>query len=391
MKVFLLLLVAAYATVCVCGTPDEGVISAADENKATSPKEWKAAIGRSTWHLLHSMAAKYPETPTSEHKQAIVNFVKTLEHLYPCDVCRHHLSDNLKRISPLVDSVGDRNVLSVWACQLHNIVNEDLNKPLFNCSIDELDELYLVNCGGCGSTGSQKQAAVPDSTPKEFPTGGLFVPIPNANSNKQQSGNCGNYLETTGVNEWIQGNSSSVSLTSGASTVLFFMSQSCHVCHDVAPKLNKMYKHFRDRGLNLVVLHASPKGYQSTTEDKEGLRQFILTEGLEFPVVDVHAKDGKQPTLADGSPDWDAAGRSKVLKSSLFRKIFGSKANPYPEYYVPIATIWKDCKPIIQDPISGYDIMGLYDTVEENANTLLWTEKQKRKRRKSSSNANTEL
>jgi FAD-linked sulfhydryl oxidase len=363
----------------------------ADSNvtsNVVSPSDWKAAIGRSTWHLLHSVAAKYPDTPSDTEKHSVVELFSSLQGLYPCEICRLHLAENLRAVPPLQDHINSRSELSLWVCQLHNVVNRELHKPVFNCSLEALDELYLANCGGCGlldqgrSKSSKDASTVVSSSAdglKVFPSQGLFVPVPT--SGRQQTGVCASFLNQSNVNEWIQGNSSTVSLVSGSVTVIFFMSQTCHVCHDVAPKLNKLYRTFRHRGLNLIAVHASPKGYQSTPQDKDGLRQFILEEQLEFPIVDVHAKVGKQPVLSDGTPDWEAAGTSKVKKNSFFRKIFSNQ----PEYYVPIATVWKDCSPIIQDPVSGYDIMGLYDTIELNAEQLLWTEKSKRKRRVTSS------
>ena len=66
--------------------------------------------------------------------------------------------------------------------------------------------------------------------------------------------------EITGVDEWIQGETT---LDAGALTMVFFFSQSCHICHDVAPNLNKMYKKLRGRGLQIIGVHSTPKGYKA--------------------------------------------------------------------------------------------------------------------------------
>ena len=37
----------------------------------------------------------------------------------------------------------------------------------------------------------------------------------------------------------------------GALTVFFFFSQSCHICHDVAPTLSELHKKYADKGLQV--------------------------------------------------------------------------------------------------------------------------------------------
>ncbi|KAG5636576.1 hypothetical protein H0H81_007584 [Sphagnurus paluster] len=62
----------------------------------------KAALGRATWKLMHTMTLRFPET-------------------------------------------ASRRSASLWLCSLHNEVNKRLNKPIFDCA--HLDAEYDCGCG----------------------------------------------------------------------------------------------------------------------------------------------------------------------------------------------------------------------------------------------------
>lgn len=51
----------------------------------------KDELGRSTWNLLHTMAATYPDNPSDEQKQNVNSFFNILSKTYPCDVCAKDL------------------------------------------------------------------------------------------------------------------------------------------------------------------------------------------------------------------------------------------------------------------------------------------------------------
>lgn len=50
-------------------------------------------IGRSTWNLLHTMAAYYPDTPTQEVKDDCRIFFEKFAKLYPCKSCADHFRE----------------------------------------------------------------------------------------------------------------------------------------------------------------------------------------------------------------------------------------------------------------------------------------------------------
>ncbi|KAL6813949.1 Sulfhydryl oxidase [Trichoderma simmonsii] len=88
-------------------------------------------LGRSTWTLLHSIAAQYPETPSQTQKSDLLGFVGLFSKLYPCWVCAEDFQGYLARQKPQVNS---RDEFSQWLCRAHNDVNKKLGKPEFDCS-----------------------------------------------------------------------------------------------------------------------------------------------------------------------------------------------------------------------------------------------------------------
>ena len=99
----------------------------------------KDLLGRSTWTFLHTTAAYYPDQPTPTHRKRMLGILFALPVLFPCSWCAMHFGEEIQRSPP---DVSGREALSRWLCQQHNIVNERLGKPLFDCSIKNLDERW---------------------------------------------------------------------------------------------------------------------------------------------------------------------------------------------------------------------------------------------------------
>lgn len=91
----------------------------------------KDELGRSTWNFLHTMAAYYPEKPTSEEQTKMKELIKNFSVFYPCDVCAKHLRDDIKKTPP---DVSSSQALAQWFCQVHNRVNVRLGKSVFDCT-----------------------------------------------------------------------------------------------------------------------------------------------------------------------------------------------------------------------------------------------------------------
>ncbi|KAL0092449.1 FAD-linked sulfhydryl oxidase-like protein ERV2 [Phycomyces blakesleeanus] len=101
----------------------------------------KAELGRSTWKLLHTMVARFPESPTSDERAALKQFILLLSRLYPCGECAEHFQKLLAKYPPQTSS---RVAASQWACAIHNHVNQRLGKEIFNCA--DIEAKYQCGC-----------------------------------------------------------------------------------------------------------------------------------------------------------------------------------------------------------------------------------------------------
>ena len=58
-------------------------------------------LGRSTWDLIHTIAAYYPDVPSETDKANADNFIKSLAYLYPCEICRDDFKESVSMNPPL--------------------------------------------------------------------------------------------------------------------------------------------------------------------------------------------------------------------------------------------------------------------------------------------------
>lgn len=53
----------------------------------------KNELGNATWGLLHTMAATYPDKPTTQQIEDTSQFFTVLGRLYPCEYCASDMRD----------------------------------------------------------------------------------------------------------------------------------------------------------------------------------------------------------------------------------------------------------------------------------------------------------
>jgi FAD-linked sulfhydryl oxidase len=102
----------------------------------------KAELGHATWRFLHTMMARFPDDPTPDQRQTLETFMHLFGRLYPCGDCARHFREMLAEYPPQTSS---RNAAAGWLCFLHNIVNERLEKPTFDCN--NIGDFYDCGCG----------------------------------------------------------------------------------------------------------------------------------------------------------------------------------------------------------------------------------------------------
>jgi mitochondrial FAD-linked sulfhydryl oxidase len=109
-------------------------------------------LGSHSWVLLHSIAAYYPDSPSTEDRTRAKQFVEAIGHFYPCTHCAEAFREDLKTTPPKVESRAD---FSVWMCNMHNKVNAKLDKPTFPCDLATLDARWKTGHASCWSGGSE--------------------------------------------------------------------------------------------------------------------------------------------------------------------------------------------------------------------------------------------
>jgi FAD-linked sulfhydryl oxidase len=65
--------------------------------------------------------------------------MSALAEFYPCTWCAKDFQENLQK-SPV--ATESREELCTWLCKQHNLVNQKLGKPLFDCQMENLDERW---------------------------------------------------------------------------------------------------------------------------------------------------------------------------------------------------------------------------------------------------------
>ncbi|KAI5902946.1 Mitochondrial FAD-linked sulfhydryl oxidase ERV1 [Candida parapsilosis] len=89
-----------------------------------------AQLGKSSWTLLHSIAATFPETPNTKQQQDMKSFLNLFAGFYPCWYCGEDFVRYMNKHEPQTKSQDD---LGKWLCEAHNDVNKKLGKPQFDC------------------------------------------------------------------------------------------------------------------------------------------------------------------------------------------------------------------------------------------------------------------
>ena len=88
------------------------------------------------------MMARFPEKPTEDDSLALKTYIQLFARLYPCGDCAVHFRGLLAKYPP---QTGSRNAAAGWACFMHNLVNERLHKPEFDCT--KIGDFYDCGCG----------------------------------------------------------------------------------------------------------------------------------------------------------------------------------------------------------------------------------------------------
>lgn len=84
--------------------------------------------GPSLWHFLHTMSFNYPIKPTMEDKNNYRSFMKSLQHILPCQYCRVNYMKNVKALPLTCKVFQSRDSFSRYVYKLHEHINKMLGK-----------------------------------------------------------------------------------------------------------------------------------------------------------------------------------------------------------------------------------------------------------------------
>jgi Erv1 / Alr family len=125
---------------------DEGSEGEAHEFELYRPfMNTKEIVGRSTWTLLHSIAAGVHDPPTSDEQSRITTIIRELSGTYPCVECRPGFS----YVEQTPPDFSSRASFERWLCSWHNAVSRHIGKNEIICDSSKLHQAYQLGCEAC--------------------------------------------------------------------------------------------------------------------------------------------------------------------------------------------------------------------------------------------------
>ncbi|AMD22992.1 HHR223Cp [Eremothecium sinecaudum] len=128
-------------------SPDKSKSTGKTKNAPIMPElpddDARQELGRASWKYFHTLLARFPKTPSPEQSEKLHSLITLFAQLYPCGQCSEHFLEILASNPPQTSS---RIAAATWGCHVHNIVNESLKKPIYDCST--ILEDYDCGCSG---------------------------------------------------------------------------------------------------------------------------------------------------------------------------------------------------------------------------------------------------
>ena len=131
---------------------------------------------------------------------------------------------------------------------------------------------------------------------------------------------------------------------------------------DILKKLNKIYRNYREVGLNVIGIFSRSSGYAVSEEEEEDISLLLKRARIAFPCAALGSKRGVPPTLRNGFIDTAKAQAAPTSPQSLFRWLHGDL-----EFVTPLSIVLKNCMQMQQEPSAGYAIMGLEGSLSKSA------------------------
>ena len=91
------------------------------------PKVW----GKHFWMTIHLTALGYPSNPTLEDKNNYKAFYEAIGKVLPCKKCTLNFARHTSFMR-IDNNLNDKKNMFNWTVYLHNSVNKELGRPLWN-------------------------------------------------------------------------------------------------------------------------------------------------------------------------------------------------------------------------------------------------------------------
>ena len=93
------------------------------------------------WTSMHTISFNYPIKPTKIQQKQYYNFFLSLMYVIPCSTCRINFKKNLKVLPLSKNVMQNRESLSRWVYELHELINNNLGK-ISNLSYENVRDRY---------------------------------------------------------------------------------------------------------------------------------------------------------------------------------------------------------------------------------------------------------
>lgn len=80
--------------------------------------------GPHAWIFLHSITLDYPNNPTPQNKENMINFINALGYVLPCEKCRNNFKEHLLKYPLNEKALSSKENLVSWMIDIHNCVND---------------------------------------------------------------------------------------------------------------------------------------------------------------------------------------------------------------------------------------------------------------------------
>jgi len=97
--------------------------------------------GPMLWNFLHVMSFNYPVHPDLETQNHYRDFILSLKNVLPCKYCRINLTKNFKKLPLTMDRMKNRESFSRYIYELHELINQMLNKKS-NLSYEDVRDRF---------------------------------------------------------------------------------------------------------------------------------------------------------------------------------------------------------------------------------------------------------